>query len=141
MPRERWVRRPEGEGRHAQILGHELNRYDEPGAADREWMEDGNCVNLDPWSADAIFYPNSGEFRNDLIHIYCDDCPVRERCFEYGRKYGLGIGRWGGRAISNRTDPRIRVRRARSAARRRRLMEEDALPVPRGGQEAVGPGQ
>lgn len=140
MPRQGWIRRPEGEAGLNRRDGIERVYLPDDGVRDRKWMEDGNCTSLDPYTADAIFYPDSGEFRDDLVHAYCDFCPVREECFEYGKKYGMGIGRWGGRAISSRTDPGVGIRRAASAERRRRRLEEDAMPVPRRGQEAVGEG-
>lgn len=47
------------------------------------------------------------------IATYCTPCPMREACFEWGRRYGRGVGIWGG--VWFRTGEGVKPRRKGAA--------------------------
>jgi hypothetical protein len=78
------------------------------------WRVLANCKDLDPWTADALYFGDNltGRAMKDWARRerqrICGSCPVVQECGEYGHLTGQKYGVWGG--------VKIRRNRRRKAA-------------------------
>lgn len=59
-----------------------------------DWQDNAACNDLTPQQADKLFHRSGAVPKATLL--LCAGCPVRQRCFEYGRDNGEEYGIWGG---------------------------------------------
>ena len=61
----------------------------------QEWRKRGNCAQLNPKEADKFFFLSRGGSPVKARQKFCDDCPVKQACFEYAVVHNED-GIWGG---------------------------------------------
>jgi hypothetical protein len=73
------------------------------GIGDTSWQPRGACHGMDPWDADAVFFPAPRD--HDAIaeaKELCGWCPVRRDCLNYALEHDLKEGIWGGLTADER---------------------------------------
>lgn len=71
-------------------------------AEDEQWKVNANCIGTD---TEAWFVDN-GEYDVDTLSRICDNCPVKQECYNYALTYDM-LGYWAGTTAAQRR----RVRR------------------------------
>jgi len=88
----------------------------------QDWMDDANCLDADT----ELFFPENAESPNMVKYaqtMYCNPCPVRAECYEFGvRTSSHGI--WGGALITQQKKRRL------SPKPRPQPVQEEALAEP-----------
>jgi WhiB family redox-sensing transcriptional regulator len=85
-----------------------MSRTAEQDQRDTRWMDQANCLGVDP----DLFFPSRGESTAEARAV-CAGCVVRAECLEYALEGAEKFGIWGG--MSERE--RRRMRKARNQAR------------------------
>ncbi len=68
-------------------------------AADRAWMDEGLCGQVDP----DLWYPEDGNAAQaKRAKQVCRGCPVRAECLAYALDAAEEHGVWGGRGLKER---------------------------------------
>ncbi len=60
-----------------------------------DWKAEGYCARLSPDKVDAYFFLGRGGSPAQTREKFCNDCPVKQMCFEYAIVHGEE-GIWGG---------------------------------------------
>ncbi|MBT2416167.1 WhiB family transcriptional regulator [Streptomyces sp. ISL-12] len=67
------------------------------GLGDTSWQPHGACHGMDPWDADAVFFPGPRDHAAIAeAKELCGWCPVRRDCLNYALEHDLQDGIWGG---------------------------------------------
>ena len=66
-----------------------------------DWMEKAKCQGR----TDINWFPIKGQNVPDVIK-FCQDCPVRQACFDYAVTNGYDDGVWGGVSANRRAQYR-----------------------------------
>ena len=81
--------------------------------SDREWMTDGNCLEVDP----DLFFPGKNDNARKPKEV-CAACPVAAQCLQYAIDNEFDDGIWGGlngrerRKLANRPKNPVREKYA-----------------------------
>lgn len=74
------------------------------------WMSKAACQYGDP----ELFYPATGQHGAKGAMVFCDKCPVRQKCYDYAIDRDEPYGVWGGENMSSdKAKAERRVERAR----------------------------
>lgn len=70
---------------------------------DERWKAEAACRG----APSALFFPERGDpGKTSIVKLYCEKCPVRQQCFEYGANERYGI--WGGYNLKERRQEKRR---------------------------------
>lgn len=76
------------------------------GAPDHSWMDRAACQGHNT----EMFFPNrrtTAHVVRAVIRAFCDRCPVKTECGDYGKNERFGI--WGGTVASERRERRVQI--------------------------------
>jgi Transcription factor WhiB len=65
------------------------------------WMDDAVCRGLPvEW-----FFPERGDHESRILgQMCCEECPVQERCYDFGLAHEEQVGIWGGTSAKERQE-------------------------------------
>lgn len=91
--------------------------------ADEEWMEDAKCRGADA-PPPNFFFPQQGNKAAREVKKFCEGCPVKETCLQYGLNETHGV--WGGTSETERRAIRKRLKERGAPLRLEDLLGEGA---------------